>query len=75
MLLNLLFVVWCVLLWTCWLWPIVFVDNLFKCIKAIVNHQDEGEYEAQFKKQAWWAKGSLICMIVLLVIGMTGWIR
>lgn len=35
--LQILFVI---LGWTCWLWPILFIVFLFKCIKNIVNRED-----------------------------------
>ena len=31
------------LMYTCWLWPILFVFNLLDCIKGIVQQKEERE--------------------------------
>lgn len=38
-------VVFVFLAWTCWLWPILFVRSLLKCIKSIL-HREEYEKDA-----------------------------
>ena len=56
-----LFTVLCAfLMYTCWLWPILFVVNLLKCIKGIVQQKAEEEYQ----KNVILSAVSLICMSV-----------
>ncbi len=56
-----LFSVICVfLMYTCWLWPILFVFNLLDCVKGIVQQKEEREY----RKNILIAVFSLFCMSV-----------
>ncbi len=48
------------LMYTCWLWPILFVFNLLDCIKGIVQQKEEREY----RKNVLIAIFSLFCMSV-----------
>ncbi len=48
------------LMYTCWLWPILFVFNLLDCIKGIVQQKEEREY----RKNILIAIASLFCMSV-----------
>lgn len=48
------------LLYTCWLWPILFVFNLLDCVKGIVRQKEEREY----RKNILIAVFSLFCMSV-----------
>ena len=56
-----LFSVICVfLMYTCWLWPILFVFNLLDCVKGIEQQKEEREY----RKNILIAVFSLFCMSV-----------
>ena len=52
------------LTYTCWIWPIAFVYELLKCIKAIVRQQEEASY----KKHAITCMVALDCTVVNIVL-------
>lgn len=57
---NFLSVIFVLLVCTCWLYPVLFVENLLKCIEAIVQQKEPKEYRRNVLVSA----VSLICISI-----------